>query len=364
MPFQQFLPKFDFKGDKILLSSVFVLSGISLILILSAGSLTIKDTLFFLLSYGLMYIFYKIDYKFFSIKGLIYTLFAAALGMLLWTVFVVQGRSINIGGFHVQTFFPIGVILIFFFSHYLASHINKKENTLTSLNTWFLVGVTLFFCTLMFLRNQSSAIILAIILFLMMWVVRAPKIKKIILGIVVLATIAGSVIFIASVRGSDVKEIGRLGTLTSRVYTFINNEYTEQGMRAEAAISLAPVFPSMLGKGVVKNKLQEGDNDYIFSILCEEMGLIVAFAVILAYVIILYRAIRISTYSEGAFAMLLSCGIGFWFCAMAFVHIAVNINIIPATGQTLPFISRGGTSLMLSGSVIGILLNISKTSTK
>ncbi len=89
-----------------------------------------------------------------------------------------------------------------------------------------------------------------------------------------------------------------------------------------------------------------------------------AIVVIFLYLVILYRAIRISRYSEGAFAMFLSCGIGFWLCLMAFTHIAVNVNLIPATGQTLPFISRGGTSLMLSGAMIGILLNISKTSIK
>jgi cell division protein FtsW len=73
---------------------------------------------------------------------------------------------------------------------------------------------------------------------------------------------------------------------------------------------------------------------------------------------------RIARNADGAFGMLLAWGIGFWFCMQALVHIGVNSFLIPATGQTLPFISRGGVSLAISGAAIGMLLNISKYETR
>jgi len=73
---------------------------------------------------------------------------------------------------------------------------------------------------------------------------------------------------------------------------------------------------------------------------------------------------RIAQNAEGAFAMLLAWGIGFWFCMQALIHIGVNGFLIPATGQTLPFVSRGGMSLAISGAAIGMLMNISRDATR
>ena len=140
----------------------------------------------------------------------------------------------------------------------------------------------------------------------------------------------------------------------------MDKDYGKQAILSRAAISTASWLPAHVGKGNIKKALPEKDNDYVFAVLVEEMGLLVGLFVLFAYLIILYRTMRIARNAEGAFAMLLAWGIGFWFCMQALIHIAVNSFLIPATGQTLPFISRGGVSLAISGAAMGILMNISK----
>ncbi len=354
-----------FQGDTALLVSVLSLSIISFILILTAGSFTVKDMVSFGMAYFAMFLCYKIDYTFFTYKFLSWIALALAGVLLIATAVVSDGRSIQILGFSLQTFFLIGLCLVYYFSSYLGIRINK-EIELQPKDTFYLFGILAGFCGIMFTQNQSTAIILGIVLLFILVLVEAPRLKFALKVSGIFVGILLVIAFFATQISSnfDVKDQGRIATLVSRTYNFFSGEYTDQGIRAEAAVSLAPLLPFNLGNGVVKNILQERDNDYVFAVLCEELGVLVAFFVILMYLVILYRTTTISKNADGAFAKLLSYGIGIWLCLMAFIHIAVNINAIPATGQTLPFISRGGTSLILSGIMIGILLNISKKNVK
>lgn len=144
----------------------------------------------------------------------------------------------------------------------------------------------------------------------------------------------------------------------------MDKDYGKQAILSRAAISTANWFPVNVGKGTIKKVLPEKDNDYVYAVLVEEMGILVGLCVLFFYLIILYRTMRIARNAEGAFAMLLAWGIGFWFCMQALIHIGVNSFLIPATGQTLPFISRGGMSLAISGAAIGMLMNISRDATR
>jgi len=140
----------------------------------------------------------------------------------------------------------------------------------------------------------------------------------------------------------------------------MDKDYGKQSILSRASISTASWLPVNVGKGTIKKVLPEKDNDYVYAVLVEEMGIFVGIFVLFAYLIILYRTMRIARSADGAFAMLLAWGIGFWFCMQALIHIGVNTFLIPATGQTLPFISRGGMSLAISGAAIGMLMNISR----
>ena len=158
---------------------------------------------------------------------------------------------------------------------------------------------------------------------------------------------------------------GRSGTLKNRFTLWahgyvegVPEDYARQVVLSKAAISRSQLLPWGVGEGVIKVSLPARDNDYVFSVLVEEFGVIMSLFVIFLYLALLFR--RADCAMRMGHSPHLAFGIGFWFSAQAFVHIGVNCGLIPSTGQTLPFISRGGTALIISGAAIGILLNIHK----
>ena len=106
--------------------------------------------------------------------------------------------------------------------------------------------------------------------------------------------------------------------------------------------------------------LTYGESDFIFAIIGEELGFIGCVAVILAYVFLIYRGIRVAMRCKDSFGSLLAAGITITLAVQVMVHIGVVTSSIPPTGQTLPFISAGGTSLLVYLAEMGILLNISR----
>ena len=107
-------------------------------------------------------------------------------------------------------------------------------------------------------------------------------------------------------------------------------------------------------------RFPENSTDYAYASLFEETGLVVGLFIIFIYLTIFYRAWHIARNSRSAMGSLLAFGIGFWMTCQAFVHIGVNCELLPATGQTLPFISTGGASLFVSGCALGMLLSVSR----
>jgi cell division protein FtsW len=101
-------------------------------------------------------------------------------------------------------------------------------------------------------------------------------------------------------------------------------------------------------------------SDYIFCVIVEEYGTIGAFLIIGLYITLLLRCIRLVTRSPKAFGAMLALGLCFSLVIQAFVHMAVNVNLLPVTGLTLPFVSMGGTSLLFTGISLGIILSVSK----
>jgi len=348
--------KLKFKGDKIILLIVILLSLLSVMMIASAGDRWVEQLRNFGVGFFLLFLFYHIDYRIvsrFATPALI------VAGTLLIYSFIDSSaaRTVSIFGMDLQIFYFIGFCVLLYMAKYMAKKLNYEEEL--SLNEVIkLFGIILVFCGGIFLSNQSTAIILFCTCIVLLFVGRV-KTKY-------LLAFCG-VIFVA-VFLAFALNIGRVQTFKNRVTYWKNDkitsgmdkDYGRQAILSRAAISTASWFPAHVGKGTIKKALPEKDNDYVYAVLVEEMGLIVGLFVLFAYLIILYRTMRIARNAEGAFAMLLAWGIGFWFCMQALIHIGVNSFFIPATGQTLPFISRGGVSLAISGAAIGMLMNISK----
>jgi len=363
------MEKLYFKGDKIILLIVILLSLLSILMIASAGDRWIEQLRNFGVGFFLLFLFYHIDYR--NISRFATPLLLFAGGLLLYSLFRSTGaRTISLFGMDLQIFYFVGFCLLLYITKYIATKLNNEEElSLNEVIKFF--GIILIFCGGIFLSNQSTAIILFCTCVVVLFVGRIKtKYLAVFCGVIVIAvTLAFS------------SNIGRVQTFKNRVtywhvqtfhegipqsikeklvFAKLNPHYGKQSILSRAAISTAPWLPTNVGKGIIKKELPEKDNDYVFAVLVEEMGILVGLFVLFAYLVILYRTMRIARSADGAFGMLLVWGIGFWFCMQALVHIGVNCFLIPATGQTLPFISRGGVSLAISGAAIGMLMNISK----
>ena len=127
---------------------------------------------------------------------------------------------------------------------------------------------------------------------------------------------------------------------------------------SKAAISRSIVSPSGPGKGLIKKNMAEGENDFIFALICEEFTFATGLAVLIIYVILFYQALFIARKAQGNFIRYFATGIGVLILLQALIHIGANTGVIPATGQTLPLISRGSVSLFFTCLVLGTLINM------
>jgi len=350
------MEKLKFKGDKIILSIVILLSLLSVMMIASTGDRWVEQLRNFGVGFFLLFLFYHIDYR--NVSRFATPLLIFSGGLLLYSLFRSSGtRTISLFGMDLQIFYFIGFCVLLYMAKYMATKLNYEEE-LSQKEVMKLFGIILVFCGGIFLSNQSTAIILFCTCVVVLFVGRVKTSY-----LVAFCSIITVAVFLAFASN-----IGRVQTFKNRVTYWKNDkiapgmdkDYGRQSILSRAAISTASWFPTNVGKGTIKKVLPEKDNDYVYAVLVEEMGILVGLAVLFAYLIILYRTMRIARNADGAFGMLLAWSIGFWFCMQALVHIGVNSFLIPATGQTLPFISRGGVSLAISGAAIGMLLNISK----
>jgi cell division protein FtsW len=154
-------------------------------------------------------------------------------------------------------------------------------------------------------------------------------------------------------------------TWVKRVEHFINKEKasadaTYQVDQAKIAIVSGGVLGKSPGKSTQRNFLPHPYSDFIFAIIIEEYGLIGGSFVMLLYLILFFRVIRIAGKCQGNFGALLSLGIGFSMVFQAMINMAVAVNLFPVTGQTLPLVSMGGTSIWFTSIAIGIILSVSR----
>ncbi len=144
----------------------------------------------------------------------------------------------------------------------------------------------------------------------------------------------------------------------------IRRNYCWQTEQAQIAVGSGGAFGKGLTQGIQKSYwLPQATDDFIFAASAEELGFFRIFFVIVAYIIIAYRGFIIAHYASDKFSMLTAAGITMWLTVQAFVNIGVNIGLLPVTGITLPFVSYGGTSMIATLGSIGVLLQISRTTT-
>ncbi|MDO4460891.1 MAG: FtsW/RodA/SpoVE family cell cycle protein [Bacteroidia bacterium] len=266
-------------------------------------------------------------------------------------------RWLEIGGIAFQPSEIAKIALIFFVAKVLSIH--KKE---PSKAFWPIVIATAFTVVPIIIANLSTALLIMSTVLGLMIIGSIPAKKITALGLVLLCAGIAYLYLLPQEY-----QMGRTSTWKGRVERFIGLEDdpvedTGKNFQAEQA-RLAVAHSGLLGTGFgmsyVKNFLPMAYSDFIFSTILEECGAWGGVIVILVFLWLLVRAIQVAQRCDSAFEIYLILGLAIIICLQAFINMAVGVGLIPVTGQTLPLISMGGTSNVIVGGVMGVMLSIS-----
>lgn len=144
----------------------------------------------------------------------------------------------------------------------------------------------------------------------------------------------------------------------------IRRNYCWQTEQAKIAVGSGGVFGKGLTQGIQKSYwLPQATDDFIFAASAEELGFMRIIFIVIAYLVLVFKGFMIANYANDRFEKLIATGITTWLVVQSFVNIGVNIGLFPVTGITLPFVSYGGTSMVMTLAAIGVLLQISRSTT-
>ena len=139
-----------------------------------------------------------------------------------------------------------------------------------------------------------------------------------------------------------------------------NSGNNYQSERASEAISNGGFFGMGIGEGKLNSRIPEAHTDYIISVIAEEFGIIIVIIIMILFLILSYKVIQKVYYEKDNIAKLILVGAVTLILAQTFIHIGVNLRILPTTGMTLPFLSYGGSSIISTSILVGIILNFTK----
>lgn len=365
-------------GDRVIWMIVIVLSFFSLLAVYSStGTLAyhykgghteyylIKHLSILILGIGLMYVAHLVPYKYYSriAQILIY------LSIPLLFITLIKGTNLNEASrwltlplinlsFQTSDLAKLALIM------YVARLLSKKQEEIKDLKTAFVPIMLPIIATvgLILPANFSTAAVLFSTSLVLLFIGRINM--KYILYIIGIG-IAGLLILVLIAK-TNPKVLPRLETWISRIENFSdkNSEGNYQAEQAKIAIATGNLFGKMPGNSVQRNFLPHPYSDFIYAIIIEEYGFIGGAFILLLYLILLYRAVRIASNSPGTFGAFLSIGLAFSLVFQAMINMMVAVNLLPVTGQPLPLLSMGGTSIWFTSISIGIILSVSKESTE
>lgn len=216
-------------------------------------------------------------------------------------------------------------------------------------------------CALILRDNFSTAAILFVTCLVLMFIGRINFLY--IFSVIGIGLVSVALIFILAKTFPDIFPRG--DTWVHRIETFFNGEKASkdavyQVTQSKIAIASGGLLGKLPGKSTQKNFLPHSESDFIFAIIIEEYGIAGGAFIVLLYCILFFRVVRITMKCQGSFGAFVAIGIGFSLVFQALINMAVAVNLFPVTGQTLPLISMGGTSIWLTFISIGIILSVSR----
>jgi cell division protein FtsW len=381
------------RGDRYIWGILLILSLISILVVYSAtGSLAYKMNrgntsmyLFKQLSFtmlGLVIVFFlhRMNYTVFTKVASI--LFLLSIPLLLYTLFF--GTRINEGSRWIKlpvinlTLQTSDLAKLALFM-YISRLLSRKQEVIKDFRTGFLPIVipVLIICALIMPANLSNALLTGATALLLMFIGRVSfkhialtiLVALIPISIIVMIAVTTHTNTTADVTGKKaiaekMKSVGRFGTWVGRVQDFMyanDKDIPYQVQQANIAIANGNVFMGLgPGNSRQRNFLPQAYNDFIFSIIIEEYGLLGATFIVFVYLLFLFRCIRIFRRCPYAFGAFLALGLSFTLVIQALANMAVNVHLLPVTGVTLPLISMGGSSYLFTCASIGIILSVAR----
>lgn len=316
----------------------------------------INQSVFLIVGSILTYIISKIDYNFYKKKSnlIIGLCFLLLVLVLIPGIGVVRNGSrswFGIGGFGIQPSEAAKVGLVIFVAKYLSNNYSIMNNIKKGVLPIMLI-IGIFFILIMLEPDFGTAMVITMSLVAMIFISKVKLSFFIKIGIVGLLGIV-ALIIIAPYR-------------MARIISFLNPWSDPLGsgfqiIQSLYAIGPGGLFGMGLGNSIQKHfYLPEPQTDFIFAIISEELGFLGVLIVSSIFMFIFYRCINISLRTKDLFGKYLSFGLSFMIIFQTILNLCVVIGIVPVTGVTLPFLSYGGSSLLVSMASIGIILNISR----
>ena len=362
------------KGDKYIWAIAILLSLASIVLVYSSSShlaFAFKqgNTISFLLKhlihlgigFGIMWMLSRVPFKYFYNSSIIF--FAIAIILICWAISGGQtisganaSRWIRIAGF---TFQPSELAKLSLFV-LLARNLVHYKDKLHSFKQSFLpiLGPVILICALILPSNFSTSAIIFMISFLIMFIGRF-SLKW--LGVMLIIGI-GSIALFYLVVTKFPNISNRVATWNARIECYFDQDCKNyQVNHAKMAIARGGMLGQGPGKSVQKYFLPQSSSDFIYAVIVEEYGRVGGLFIICLYLIFLFRVLRIASKSDDDFAILITIGLGFSIISQAFINMAVAVNLLPVTGQTLPLISAGGSSVWMTCASIGLILSVSNS---
>ncbi len=354
------------QGDPVIWLVVICLSVFGILVVYSAtGSLAyrfaggntekylIRHTLMVVLAIFVMWVAHKVDYRYYSKITQYALIVSVPLLLYAW----LYGSTVNDASrwivlpFVGIQFQPSDLAKMALIAG-LATMLAKRQQNITDIKESLipLLAWCGGICGLIAMTNVSTAILLFMTCMLLLFIGRVPV--KYLGMLLVVGVFAGMIALQVGERG---------GTAINRFKDFFyGTEVPYQVEQSRIAIATGGVLGKGPGNSVQRNFLPEAFSDFVYAIIIEEYGIAGGVFVLFLYLVLLYRGMRVVANSDRAFGGLLSAGLSFAIVIQALVNIGVVVGLGPVTGQTLPLISMGGTSLLFTGLSLGIILSVSR----
>lgn len=365
------------KGDKVIWAIMFLLSLLSILVVYSAvvtlahkfkqGNTEyylIKHFVIIALGFGIAYVFHKIKYTVFSKMAQIG--FVLSIPLLLYTLLkgVSAGeasRWLEVPGLGLtfQSSDIAKLMLLIYVARVLTVK-TKELKDLKSVLKYLMIPIGII-CALILPANFSTAALLFVNCLLLMFLGGIDT--KIILKIFGICVLAASMFFAWIMMAPESIPGGRGPTWKGRIESFSKGDAKSnyQSEQAKIAIATGGVIGKGPGNSTQRAFLPQASSDFIYAIIIEEYGLLTGFIMLFLYMILLYRGVKILRDNEKPFGSFVAIGLTFSLVFQALVNMAVAVNLFPVTGQPLPMVSMGGTSIWFTMIAMGIILSVSKS---